>query len=120
MEDKYSLELAIKVEDDRVITDADCSIYAKSIVIATGLELDRIIKSKDYFTVGFTGRYLKSMKFRDSNILVYPAPNKDLPFLGVHTCHQDTLVEYYSITKHLCGQQASGRNMNFILDTQQA
>lgn len=86
---------ARKVEYDKVITDADCSIYANNIIIAMGLELDRIIKSKDYFTVGFTGRYLKSKKFRDSNILVYPAPNKDLPFLGVHTCHQDTLFEYY-------------------------
>ena len=86
---------ARKVKDDRVITDANCSIYANNIVIATGLDLDRIIKSKDYFTVGFTGRYLKSKKFRDSNILVYPAPNKDLPFLGVHTCHQDALFECY-------------------------
>lgn len=86
---------ARKVKDNRVITDANCSINANNIIIATGLDLDRIIKSKDYFTVGFTGRYLKSKKFRDSNILVYPAPNKDLPFLGVHTCHQDALFEYY-------------------------
>jgi len=70
-------------------------IFKEKIIVSAGLGIDKIVKSDNYFTVGFKGRYLKSKRFRKGSSLVYPAPNPKLPFLGVHTCMQNDEFEYF-------------------------
>ncbi|MDA9835810.1 FAD-dependent oxidoreductase, partial [Flavobacteriales bacterium] len=38
-------------------------IFKEKIIVSAGLGIDKIIKSDNYFTVGFKGRYLKSKRF---------------------------------------------------------
>jgi len=80
-------EIKIKYKNGIICND--------KIIVATGLGVDNIVKSNNYFTIGFKGRYLKSRRFRKGSALVYPAPNPKLPFLGVHTCMQSAEYEYF-------------------------
>jgi (S)-2-hydroxyglutarate dehydrogenase len=85
-----------KIDNNEIKIKSNNGIICNDkIIVAAGIGVDNIVKSKNYFTIGFKGRYLKSRRFRKGNALVYPAPNPKLPFLGVHTCMQSEKYEYF-------------------------
>jgi (S)-2-hydroxyglutarate dehydrogenase len=72
-----------------IITTSKGVYSAKKVINCAGLYADNIAKdfgfSKDYVIIPFKGIYLKD-KHNVSNLTtnVYPVPNLDNPFLGVH------------------------------------
>jgi len=88
-------EKVVKIENKLVITKSKFSYSASEIIISAGINVDLLAPNSDYFIFGFTGLYFKSKKLRESNILIYPAPNPKLPFLGVHTCKAQEGFEYF-------------------------
>lgn len=74
----------ISIETDRATYEA------KSLVICAGLHADRLARldgiRPDFSIVPFRGEYyeLKPEKRRLVRHLIYPVPNPDFPFLGVH------------------------------------
>lgn len=63
---------------------------AKQLVVCAGLQSDRLAKSAgisiNYQIVPFRGEYYRLQSRLDKIIqhLIYPVPNPDLPFLGIH------------------------------------
>lgn len=82
---------AIREHSDRieVVTDGD-TVEARFLVNCAGLFSDRVAKMAgvplDMRIVPFRGEYyeLKPTKHHLVNHLIYPVPNPDFPFLGVH------------------------------------
>ena len=84
-----------KINKGSVITESDKYFKSTKTIIAAGLGIDKIVSSEKYFNLGFNGYYYKTEKFRKSNVFVYPAPNPELPFLGVHSCRSTKITDYY-------------------------
>jgi len=77
-----------RVVDNSVFTDKD-RFDAKFIVNASGLYADKLAKqfgfSSNFTIIPFKGIYLKSKpKLNYIKTNIYPVPNLDNPFLGVH------------------------------------
>jgi L-2-hydroxyglutarate oxidase len=84
-----------RLEKNLIRTKSGLHFTANNVVVSTGINVDTLAPSKNYFMFGFTGVYFKSKKLRNSNVLIYPAPNPTLPFLGIHTCKGDKKIEYF-------------------------
>ncbi len=71
-------------------TNANMHVVANYVICCAGLQADRIVKlsgqKPNFKIVPFRGEYYQlSDKFNASiQHLIYPVPNPDLPFLGVH------------------------------------
>ena len=78
-----------RVDDNTILTTASSLIQAEFIINTAGLYADKIAKdfgfSKDYVIIPFKGIYLKHSG-TNINIKrnIYPVPNINNPFLGVH------------------------------------
>lgn len=78
-----------KTENTLIETDRG-TFEAKILINCAGLHSDRIAKMAGYYTdmkiIPFRGEYFKLKKEKRHlvNNLVYPVPNPDFPFLGVH------------------------------------
>lgn len=77
------------VDEVVVVTDKE-TIKAKRLVVCGGLQADRLAKMSgldiDFQIVPFRGDYFR-LSERLKNVtkhLIYPVPDPDLPFLGVH------------------------------------
>jgi (S)-2-hydroxyglutarate dehydrogenase len=78
------------VDDGHLILTNKAKIYAKKMIFCAGLQADRMakkdgVKLKEK-VVGFRGDYYEltsEAKHKVKN-LIYPVPNPDFPFLGVH------------------------------------
>lgn len=81
---------------------ADGQITARTVIVCAGLWSDRLARNagapRDPQIVPFRGAYLglRPTWTQRLNGMIYPVPNPDLPFLGVH------------ITKHVDGQVTLG------------
>lgn len=83
--------LSINESEHEVIVDTNKQSYkAKFLINCAGLQSDRIAKLAGYHIdmkiVPFRGEYYK-LKAEKRNLvtnLIYPVPNPDFPFLGVH------------------------------------
>ena len=84
-----------RLEKKLIRTKSGLHLTANNIVVSVGINVDKLMPNKNYFMFGFTGVYFKSKKLRNSNVLIYPAPNPTLPFLGIHTCKGDKKIEYF-------------------------
>jgi L-2-hydroxyglutarate oxidase LhgO len=88
--------------DDAVVHTADGPLRAGRVIACAGLWSDRLARRagapRDPQIVPFRGAYLglKPTERPRVNGMVYPVPNPDLPFLGVH------------ITKHISGDVTLG------------
>jgi len=77
-------------EDGVVIETSDKTYYGDCLINCAGLQSDRIAKMAGYNIdmkiFPFRGEYfyLKEEKHHLVNNLIYPVPNPDFPFLGVH------------------------------------
>lgn len=77
-------------ENVSTITTSKDSIIAKNVVYCAGLQADRLAKMDDVKlkekVVGFRGDYyeLTEQGMHKVKHLIYPVPNPDFPFLGVH------------------------------------
>lgn len=82
------LELSCRVLSikDDVIATTRGEFRAKTIINCAGLFADRIAHAKDIRIVPFRGEYYDVTGDSASLIrtLIYPVPNPDFPFLGVH------------------------------------
>ena len=86
-------EEVIGIEKDQEQTTLVCStkkIFAKKLIFCAGLQADRLARKDDVQlkeqVVGFRGDYYElteQAKHKVKN-LIYPVPNPDFPFLGVH------------------------------------
>ncbi|VVN81666.1 L-2-hydroxyglutarate oxidase [Pseudomonas fluorescens] len=82
---------AIKENPDSVtVSSADSHWRAKKLVVCAGLQSDRLATLAgikiDHQIIPFRGEYfrLPASKNHIVNHLIYPIPDPDLPFLGVH------------------------------------
>jgi L-2-hydroxyglutarate oxidase LhgO len=88
--------------DDAVVHTADGPLRAGRVIACAGLWSDRLARRagapRDPQIVPFRGAYLglKPTERPRVNGMIYPVPNPDLPFLGVH------------ITKHISGDVTLG------------
>lgn len=76
--------------DEVVVTTDQQTIKAKRLIVCGGLQADRLAKMSglkiDFQIVPFRGDYFR-LSDRLKNVtkhLIYPVPDPDLPFLGVH------------------------------------
>jgi (S)-2-hydroxyglutarate dehydrogenase len=83
--------VAIKETSDQVaISSRERSWQARHVIVCGGLQSDRLARMAglevDYQVVPFRGEYyrLPPGKNRIVESLIYPIPNPDLPFLGIH------------------------------------
>ena len=86
-------EEVIGIEKNQEQTTLVCStkkIFAKKLIFCAGLQADRLARKDDVQlkeqVVGFRGDYYElteQAKHKVKN-LIYPVPNPDFPFLGVH------------------------------------
>ncbi len=82
--------LAIKTGDQNIISTNTNDIEAKLIINCAGLYSDKVTKMtevmKDTMIIPFRGEYYKLKKEKSYLVkhLIYPVPNPDFPFLGVH------------------------------------
>ena len=76
--------------DDLVIKTSRSDFHAKFLINCAGLYADQVAwmmdVGRDYFVIPFRGDYYR---FRPEsshmvNSMIYPAPNLELPFLGIH------------------------------------
>ncbi|SRR5581483_1630474 len=82
------LELSCRVlaiENDRLIT-TNGDFRARTIINCAGLFSDRLARSRNIRIVPFRGEYYDVTGASASLVrtLIYPVPNPDFPFLGVH------------------------------------
>ncbi|HLS20527.1 MAG TPA: L-2-hydroxyglutarate oxidase [Bacillota bacterium] len=82
---------AIDERSDHVIVETDSGTYhSKFLINCAGLQSDRIAKMAGYQTdmmiVPFRGEYYKLKPEKNHLVrnLIYPVPNPEFPFLGVH------------------------------------
>lgn len=84
-------EVSIDVEPTRPAANGDQErIYARQLVVCGGVQADRLARMAglevDFQIVPFRGEYYR-LDARHNDIvstLIYPVPDPDLPFLGVH------------------------------------
>jgi len=88
-------EKVVQIDDGIVTTKSRLIIKCSKIILSAGLGVDSLYPSKNYFHLGFNGYYYKTPKFRKSDSLVYPAPNPQFPFLGIHSCRNSSHFEYF-------------------------
>lgn len=89
---KYGMEVTqIKEEDKFVQIYSSGSLFqAYKLIVCGGLQADRLAKlaglNIDFHIVPFRGEYYRLPASRNNivNHLIYPAPDPELPFLGVH------------------------------------
>ncbi|PND55410.1 L-2-hydroxyglutarate oxidase [Mycobacterium sp. ENV421] len=93
---------AIEGADNPIVHTAGGPLRARTVIACAGLWADRLARRagapRDPQIVPFRGAYL-GLKPTDSprlNGMIYPVPNPELPFLGVH------------ITKHITGEVTLG------------
>lgn len=87
----YNSEVTeINTEKGSVFSNGD-EYQAKMIINSAGLQADTIAKiskfKSEYSFLPFKGKYWKLKKNISMSKLLYPVPNLDLPFLGIHTAH---------------------------------
>ncbi|MCA0992250.1 L-2-hydroxyglutarate oxidase [Pseudalkalibacillus hwajinpoensis] len=76
--------------DEAVVDTSKGTFKAKYIINCAGLQSDRIARLADIYTdlkiVPFRGEYFELKKEKSHLVknLIYPVPNPDFPFLGVH------------------------------------
>lgn len=93
---------AISGDDPTVVQTPDGPVTARRVIVCAGLWADRLARaagaSRDPQIVPFRGAYLglKPTPLPRLRGMIYPVPNPDLPFLGVH------------ITKHIHGEVTLG------------
>ncbi|MEM8977638.1 MAG: L-2-hydroxyglutarate oxidase [Pseudomonadota bacterium] len=82
---------AISESSDQVAVETDRQVLtARQLVVCGGLQADRLAKMSgmdvDFTIVPFRGEYYRLAPKHDAIVehLVYPIPDPDLPFLGVH------------------------------------
>jgi L-2-hydroxyglutarate oxidase len=88
---QQTVEAISEHKTDVVIkTSSGRHVIAKYVICCTGLQADRMVKlsgqKPNFKIVPFRGEYYQlNQKFNQSiQHLIYPVPNPDLPFLGVH------------------------------------
>jgi len=75
---------------DVSITLASTSISASGVVACAGLQSDRLARmaglETDFAIIPFRGEYFRLPKHREGLVsaMIYPVPDPDLPFLGIH------------------------------------
>lgn len=80
----------INHEDSVEIVTAKATYTAKKLIVCGGLQADRLAKKNDVKikerVVGFRGDYYELTETGHHKVknLIYPVPNPDFPFLGVH------------------------------------
>ena len=86
--------------DPGLVHTAHGPLRTRSAIVCAGLWADRLARRsgapRDPQIVPFRGAYLGLKPTRRLNGMIYPVPNPELPFLGVH------------ITKHIGGQVTLG------------
>ena len=88
--------------DNAVIHTSDGAVAARTVIVCAGLWADRLARAagapRDPQIVPFRGAYLglKPTSTPRLHGMIYPVPNPELPFLGVH------------ITKHISGDVTLG------------
>ena len=93
---------AIDPSGPAVVHTPEGPVFARSVIVCAGLWADRLARrsgaSRDPQIVPFRGAYLglKAASEPRVNGMVYPVPNPELPFLGVH------------VTKHINGSVTLG------------
>jgi L-2-hydroxyglutarate oxidase len=82
---------AIEESGDRVTIHTGCGNFiSRAMVACAGLQADRIAAmagfSRDFRIVPFRGEYFRLPEARKNLVrtLIYPVPDPDLPFLGIH------------------------------------
>ncbi|HEX7361566.1 MAG TPA: L-2-hydroxyglutarate oxidase [Bryobacteraceae bacterium] len=76
--------------DEVAIQAGECRWTAKQLIVCAGLQSDRLAKiaglAIEHQIVPFRGEYYRLPESRNGLIrhLIYPAPDPDLPFLGIH------------------------------------
>jgi (S)-2-hydroxyglutarate dehydrogenase len=76
--------------DDVTIGAEERSWTAKQLIVCAGLQSDRVAKlaglKLDHQIVPFRGEYYRLPKIKSDIVrhLIYPVPDPDLPFLGIH------------------------------------
>ena len=91
---------ASKFGKSEIITETD-TLLSKQVVFSCGLYADRMASNdKDFRILPFRGEYyqIKPERAHLVNGLVYPVPNPNFPFLGVH------------LTKMISGKVEAGPN----------
>ncbi len=92
---QFGFEVKDILEGESQITlkSASSEITSRKVVFCAGLQSDRLLQKStassekvDFRIVPFRGEYYKVQKSQEGIIrsLVYPVPNPELPFLGVH------------------------------------
>jgi len=84
----YSQKVRLKFNHAEVIIGPEMKIKAKFIVNTAGVHSQKISQQigigNEYGFIPFLGKYLIAPNKLGLNSLVYPVPNPDRPFLGVH------------------------------------
>ncbi|MGW0172719.1 L-2-hydroxyglutarate oxidase [Rhodococcus sp. NPDC003322] len=76
--------------DAVTVSTADTTVRARTLIACAGLQADRIARlaglHTDFQIVPFRGEYYRLRPEKSSIVrhLIYPIPDPDLPFLGVH------------------------------------
>lgn len=80
----------LKMEDKSIVVTSRGNIESKHLIFCAGLFADRLAKidgvNLEEKVVGFRGDYYEltdAAKYKVKN-LIYPVPNPEMPFLGVH------------------------------------
>jgi L-2-hydroxyglutarate oxidase LhgO len=85
---KYSQTAGLKFTNNKVIINPELMIKARFIVNVSGVHSQNISQQigigHEYGFIPFLGQYLIAPNNLELNSLVYPVPNPDRPFLGVH------------------------------------
>jgi L-2-hydroxyglutarate oxidase len=85
---KYSQAVRLKFINEEIIIDPALRIETKFIVNVSGVHSQKISQQigigHEYGFIPFLGQYLIAPNNLGLNSLVYPVPNPDRPFLGVH------------------------------------
>jgi len=89
IEFRFNEAYSRNLKNNKILTSKNNKIFAKKIINCAGLYADKIAKdfnfSKKYTIIPFKGIYLKYSKNDNPiNTNIYPVPNLNNPFLGVH------------------------------------
>jgi len=89
VEFKFNEAYSKNFKNNKILTSQGNEILAKKIINCSGLYADKIAKdfgfSKKYTIIPFKGIYLKyTQNDNPINTNIYPVPNLNNPFLGVH------------------------------------
>lgn len=85
---KFSQSIKLRFSNGETILDPETKIEAKFIVNVAGVHSQRISQQigigHEYGFIPFLGQYLTAPNKLGLKSLVYPVPNPERPFLGVH------------------------------------